>query len=112
MDELERGSVYWLKSDILEWPIPPDVTVEATPDEMTVSEFFNQRAVTWAIIGVGLVLGACLILWVGRYMSAEGIVFLDIRPAALLATGFLAIFLGWILIGIAILLRVRNPPEE
>lgn len=62
-DRVNSGDVFYLKSEKSDWPIPPDTTVEPNNQEMTVSEFFNQRHVSIILAGIlGLSLGAVAIL--------------------------------------------------
>lgn len=64
-EQVGRMHLYWWKNDKSEWPIPLDVTVEPVPDEMTISEFFDQKYVKRAAWGVGIIIIGFLFVILG-----------------------------------------------
>ncbi|MFC7042713.1 hypothetical protein [Halonotius sp. GCM10025705] len=111
VDELENGGIYWIKNDISQWPIPTDVSVEGRPDEMTVSEFFNQRPVSYGQWGVAVILSATLSIWIGGILGTQNVEFAGITGQLVINVSLFAIFIGWGIIGYAVLVSLKDPPE-
>lgn len=66
-EQVGRMQLYWWKNPKSSWPVPPDVSVEAVPDEMTISEFFNQKYVKRAAWGVGIIVIGFLFVILGAF---------------------------------------------
>ena len=111
VDELENGGIYWIKNDLSQWPIPTDVRVEGKPDELTVSEFFNQKPVSYGQWGVAIILASTLGIWVGGILGSQNISFAGISSQSIIMTSLLTIFAGWMVIGYSTLLWLKNPSK-
>ncbi|OIB56155.1 hypothetical protein [Natrialba sp. SSL1] len=94
---INRGNIYWLNESKSDWPIPPDVEVEASSDEPTVSDFFSRPHVIIASIGF---LGAAIagvIVWVGTLQSG-GSITLPWTATATLTAGLFAMLISYLAI--------------
>lgn len=109
VDELENGGIYWIKNDVSQWPIPTDVSVEKKPDEMTVSEFFNQKPVSYGQWGVALILVSTLAIWIGGILGVQDVAFAGISDQSIITASLIGIFIGWGVIGYAVLIWLKNP---
>lgn len=85
-EQVGRMHLYWWKHPDSEWPVPPDVEVVPVPDEMTVSEFFDQPAIKRGAWGTGTVVVLSFIIIVGTLIGtvSEGALY----QATLLIVGF------------------------
>jgi hypothetical protein len=113
MDELEErdvlkservnnGSVYWLIDADSKWPIPPDVDVEPTQEEMTISQWRQQPHVQIAAISILTAIIGTAITLTGTF-QAGGYYQLPMNTDEILAYGLFSYFglffagLVWIL---------------
>ena len=93
-----NSSIYWLNNDKSIWPIPPDVEVESKNEETTIPEFLDQPFVPYLTVGIGLIVFASLVIWIGGYLQAISTGLLILSPTEVIAIGLLAVLIGWGLI--------------
>lgn len=110
-DRVGNVDVYWIYDERSDWPIPPDVEVEAVSDEMTVQEFFNDNIVQIGFGGVGLILISSIVFWFGGYASNSGPI-LGWTATQIIFTGFLLILGGWTVMAVAMVLWFTNRPTR
>lgn len=94
---MNRGYIYWLKEQESDWPIPPDVEVEAITNEPTVSEFFSRPHVVIASIGFLGTAIAGVVVWLGTLQSA-GSITLPWSATEVLTIGLLTMLLSYLAI--------------
>ena len=109
-DDVCGGTMYWIYDDRSNWPIPPDVDVEPTSDEMTVQEFFSEDAVRIGFFGVACLGISSLIMWLGAWMSSNNFTFYGFGAVDILVSGFTLIIAGWLALGAAIFVWFKSTP--
>lgn len=110
-DEVCGGLIYWIYDERSAWPIPPDIgQVEEVSDEMTVQEFFSSFPVFIGVIGIGTILVASQLFWIGAMILSDSDKILVFTSGDIIIAGFFLVFTGWLFIGASVFEWFRRTP--
>jgi hypothetical protein len=102
-----KPDIYYLNDDRSEWPIPPDVEVEAERTEPTLSEFLSPWYIQLGLVGLlGPALGG-VILIVGSF-AAAGVISIPPSITNVISLGLTISIISYILLLISVVLGVLN----
>lgn len=93
--EHSLGHIYWLNWPETKWPKPPDVDVQPTADETTLTEFLNRSPVKVVGIGFLTVSFSTILIWIGGSLSAFGASIPFITVNQIIVIALICILVGW-----------------
>jgi hypothetical protein len=106
-----KPDIYYLNDDRSEWPIPPDVEVEAKRTEPTLSEFFSLWYVQLGLVGLlGPVLAGTILIVAS--FAAAGVISLPVSTTETISLGLTIIILSYVLLLISVIMGVLDRTEN